>query len=86
MALSYYERKARLPFGAVSRVAEAHGCAVGYVSNVLSGRKRNREIELKLAALMRDPETGRALSVSAAFGKPAPVSMRATRAMKAVLA
>ena len=79
MPLTYYERKARLPFGAVSRVAEQHGCEVSHVSNVLSGRSRNRQIEQLLAALMRDPGTNKRVSVLVAFGAPAGRSMRATK-------
>lgn len=69
--LTYFERKARLPFGAVSRVAEKTGCAVSNVTAVLKGAHRNREIETELSRLMR-PKT----SVTAAFGEPGPERIR----------
>lgn len=65
--LTYYERKARLPFGAVSRIAEQTGRSNGWVSLVLKGAYRDREIERALARLMR-PVTG----VAEAFGEPGP--------------
>lgn len=75
MALTYYERKARLPYGAVTRVAEELQHPVSSVSRVLAGVIRNRTIETALAKLMRVPETGAHVSVSDAFG-PEKRSMR----------
>ena len=75
MVLSYYERKARLPWGGQRTVADAAGCSEAYVSMVMKGIKRDRRIERHLAALMR-PRTG----VAQAFGTPKPVKFRATRA------
>lgn len=71
MALTYYERKARLPHGAVSRVAEEEGCVASKVSYVLAGRVRDRAVEARLARLMRDPESGARVTVADAFGPPA---------------
>lgn len=76
MPLSYFERKALLPHGAVSRVAEELGCAVAKVSLVLGGHARDRDVETHLARLMRYPETGNResytrVSVTEAFGPAA---------------
>lgn len=70
MALSYFERKARLPHGAVSRVAEEVACAVSKVSDVLTGHTRDRDVETRLAKLMRT-EAGERVSVTEAFGPAA---------------
>lgn len=67
MALSYHERKALLPHGAVSRIAEKHRCAVSKVSDVLGGTARDREIENDLAKLMRTADGGR-VTANDAFG------------------
>lgn len=72
--LDYPTRKARLPFGAVTRVSEVVGCAKSTVHEVLKGTARNHRIEVLLAGYMR-PRTSRA----EAFGTPAPGSMRRTR-------
>jgi len=77
MPLTYYERKARLPFGAVLRVAEKCSAPASTVSRVLADKLRNRAIESALAALMRDPATGRRVTVSEAFGPPARTLRRA---------
>jgi hypothetical protein len=69
MALSYYERKARLPFGAVSHVSREAGCALSKVSAVLSGKVRDRDVEMRLARYMK--HEGRRVSVTAAFGPAA---------------
>ncbi len=71
MPLDYYARKARLPFGAAQRVAEATPCAKSKVSAVLAGKVRDRGIEAALANLMRDPITGARVTVHEAFGPPA---------------
>lgn len=71
MALTYYERKERLPHGAVSRVAEELGRPVSTVSRVLAGTLRDREVETRLAQLMREPTTAQRVSVNEAFGSPA---------------
>lgn len=71
MTLTYYERKARLPHGAMSRVAEEEGCAISKVSDVVAGRVRDRSVETRLARIMRDPGTGARVSVTEAFGPPA---------------
>lgn len=73
--LDYPTRKARLPFGAVTRAAEQVGCAKSTVHQVLKGTSRNHRIETLLASYMR-PRTSRA----EAFGVPAPGSMRRARA------
>ncbi len=65
--LTYFERKARLPFGAVSRIATEVGRSNSWVSLVLKGAYRDRAIERALARLMR-PATG----VAEAFGPPCP--------------
>jgi hypothetical protein len=70
MAMTYYERKALLPHGAVSRVAEDAGCAPSKVSAVLSGRVRDRDVEARLSRLMRKAD-GSPVSVVEAFGPPA---------------
>lgn len=69
MTLTYFERKACLPHGAVSRVAEEAGCAISKVSANLSGTAFDRGIQTKLASLMVDPATGKAVSVEKAFGR-----------------
>ena len=61
--LSYYERKARLPFGAITRTAERCGVGVSTVTAVCKGVHRNRRVELALAAVMT-PRT----PVGVAFG------------------
>ena len=82
MALTYYERKARLPHGAVSQVAKELGCAVSKVSDVLSESPvRDRLIETRLAQLMRDPVTNKKVTVTEAFGAPA----RTLRRVKAAV-
>ena len=73
--LTYYERKGRLPFGAITRTAERCGVAVSNVTAVLKGAHRNRRIEIALASMMK-PRT----AVAAAFGPPGPGSMRRLRA------
>lgn len=70
MPLTYFERKARLPHGAVSIVAVEQGRGADKISLVLSGKMRNRAIETRLASLMRDPDTGKHVTVSEAFGPP----------------
>lgn len=67
MPLTYFERKALLPHGAVSRVSERVGCVVSKVSDVLRGYTRDREVETRLAELMRTP-AGERVSVTDAFG------------------
>jgi hypothetical protein len=70
--LTYFERKARLPFGAVSKVAdELDKMSVSNVTAVLKGAHRNRVVEVALAQLMR-PKT----SVTEAFGEPGPERLR----------
>lgn len=51
--MTYYDRKARLPHGAVSAIAKDAGCAVSLVSMVLRGTRRNLGVEARLAAAMR---------------------------------
>lgn len=63
--LDYPTRKARLPHGAVTVVAEKTGYAKSTVHEVLSGTLRNTRIEVALASYMR-PTTTRA----EAFGPP----------------
>jgi hypothetical protein len=84
MALSYYERKARLPFGAVSHVAHEAGCALSKVSAVLSGKVRDRDVEMRLARYMK--HEGRKVSVTAAFGPAAHRLPRLARAPRAAVA
>lgn len=69
--LDYPTRKARLPHGAVTAVAEKTGYAKSTVHEVLSGDLRNTRIEAALAAYM-DPPTTRA----EAFGPPKRVLVR----------
>lgn len=73
--LDYPTRKARLPFGAVTRVSEKTGYAKSTVHEVLKGTARNQRIEIALASYMK-PRTSRA----EAFGPPAPGSLRRARA------
>lgn len=73
--LDYPTRKQRLPFGAVTRVAEAVGCAKSTVHEVLKGTARNHRIEIMLASYMK-PRTSR----QEAFGPQAPGSLRRSRA------
>lgn len=80
MPLTYFERKACLPHGAVSRVMEDVGCAQSKVSDVLRGSTRDRNVEARLARLMRDPDTGKRVAVVDAFGPPAR-SLRRARAV-----
>jgi hypothetical protein len=70
MPLTYYERKARLYHGAVKDVAGEAGCSLAQVSQTLSGRSRDRDVETRLARLMRNPDGGR-VTVCEAFGRPA---------------
>jgi len=72
--LTYYERKARLPHGAVTAVHEETGFSLSTVSEVLQGKHRNRSIEIALAALMQPPTP-----VVKAFGPPGPERLRRTR-------
>jgi hypothetical protein len=65
--LTYFERKARLPFGASSGVAQKYGVAPSTITAIMKGINRNRELEKALAALMR-PRT----TVTEAFGEPGP--------------
>jgi hypothetical protein len=69
--LTYFERKSRLPFGAVTRVANEQDTVVSNVTAVLKGAHRNRPVEKALAALMR-PKT----TVTEAFGEPGPERIR----------
>jgi hypothetical protein len=78
MPLTYFERKACLPHGAVSRVAEEEGCAISKVSANLSGTAFDRAIQTKLAALMIDTE-GKPVTVDMAFG-PERRSLRRSKA------
>lgn len=82
MALTYYQRKERLPFGAGLRVAEELGVSAVTVSKVVRGLLRHRAVEIKLARLMRDPETHKPVSVTEAFG-PASRSMRRAQSVAA---
>ena len=69
MALSYYERKARLKHGVLKDIAKDAGCSVGQASRVLSGARRDRRIERLIARRLRDPVTGAGVSVAEAFGE-----------------
>ncbi len=66
--LTYWERKQRLPHGAVSAVARDLAVGVPFVSMVLKGTKRHFRVEAALCAQMR-PRLG----VARAFG---PVTRR----------
>lgn len=66
--LTYYERKARLPMRASKLIREVTKRSSGYISLVLAGKRRNRQIEEMFAAVMRDPVTNRTVSVTEAFG------------------
>jgi hypothetical protein len=75
MTLTYYERKACLPHGAVKHVADLlrtrrGSCANSTVSETLQCGG-DREIEMELARLMRDPITNARVTVHEAFGPPA---------------
>lgn len=72
--LTYFERKERLPHGALTEVKEKVGCALSTVTHVLRGIHRNRAIELELARRMV-PRT----SVREAFGPPGPQRIRRPR-------
>ncbi len=76
--LSYFERKARLAHGAVRDVAADAGCSKPQASRVLAGARRDRRIEVLFARRMKDPHTGRAVSVAEAFG-PEVVTRKARR-------
>lgn len=55
MALSKWERKARLGFGAVTEIAEAMQLSKGHVSQVVSGNRRDRKVEVVVARRLRMP-------------------------------
>jgi hypothetical protein len=73
--LSYLDRKGRLPFGALSRVAERLDLTLGHVSEVMHGRRRDARVEKALAKLM-------AVSPLEAFGEPPMRTMLARRRRK----
>ena len=68
MALTYWERKEYLPYGALTHVAREVPCTMAMASRVLSGKSRNRRIERLIARRMKDPLTGMGVSVETAFG------------------
>ena len=68
MALTYWERKEYLPYGALTQVARAVPCTMAMASRVLSGKSRNRRIECLIARRLKDDLTGKRFSVVAAFG------------------
>lgn len=53
MGLSRWERKEKLGHGGVTEIAEKTGFSVNYASEVISGRKRNRMIEVATARKLR---------------------------------
>lgn len=70
--LTYLQRKKRLPFGAGARIAAELGVARSAVTYVLKGSRRNRKVEVALAAVMTP-----ATSVEEAFGAEAPQPIHA---------
>jgi len=53
MGLSRWERKEKLGHGGVTEIAKKTGRSVAYASEVISGKKRNREIEVATARKLR---------------------------------
>lgn len=53
MGLSRGERKDRLSFGDSAEIARRKGKARSYVSEVLNGKRRDREIEVAIARKCR---------------------------------
>jgi hypothetical protein len=63
MTLDQWDRKRLLPYGAVTEVANRIGVSRSLVSEVIRGTRRNRNVEVALARVMKLP-------VDEAFGPP----------------
>lgn len=55
MALTKWERKERLGFGAVQAIATATGRSKGHVSQVINGKRRDRVVEVAAARRLQLP-------------------------------
>ena len=55
MALSKYDRKERLGYGAAKQIAVATGRSEGHVSQVLSGKRSDRKVEVAVARRLQMP-------------------------------
>jgi hypothetical protein len=55
MSLSRWERKQLLPYGAVTAIAQKLGRSKGHVSQVISGHRRDRRVEVAVARIIKLP-------------------------------
>lgn len=55
MALTKWERKEKLGHGAVKAIAEATELSEGHVSMVISGKRRDRVVEVAVARRLQMP-------------------------------
>jgi hypothetical protein len=55
MPMSRWDRKALLPHGAVTQIAQRTGRAKSHVSSVIHGHRRDRRVEVAVARLLRLP-------------------------------
>lgn len=55
MALSKYERKEKLGYGAATLIAKATDRSEGHVSQVINGKRRDRVVEVAVARRLQMP-------------------------------
>lgn len=55
MALSKYERKEKLGYGAAVEIARATNRSEGHVSQVINGKRRDRIVEVAVARRIQMP-------------------------------
>lgn len=82
--LSRLQIKSRLLFGTQRAVVRALNVSPALVSGTVAGRFRNRAVQRALWMQMVEPDgrtmTRKVRSLTAVFGPPVPVKMRAERA------
>jgi len=55
MALSFYERKERLGYGGLTRIARRTKRSLGHVSQVMKGGRRDPRVERAIARAIGEP-------------------------------